>query len=38
LGGELTMPKLSDSMEEATIIRWLKQPGEAFARGEPLAC
>jgi acetoin:2,6-dichlorophenolindophenol oxidoreductase subunit beta len=33
---ELTMPKLSDSMEEATILRWLKQPGEAFRRGEPL--
>ena len=24
----LTMPKLSDSMAEATIVRWLKQPGE----------
>jgi len=34
---ELTMPKLSDSMEEATIVRWLKRPGERFARGEPLA-
>jgi pyruvate dehydrogenase E2 component (dihydrolipoamide acetyltransferase) len=31
------MPKLSDSMEEATIIRWLKEPGDAFAKGEPLA-
>ena len=31
------MPKLSDSMEEATIIRWLKAPGEPFVRGEPLA-
>ncbi len=30
---ELTMPKLSDSMEEATITRWLKEPGEQFARG-----
>jgi pyruvate dehydrogenase E2 component (dihydrolipoamide acetyltransferase) len=35
--GELTMPKLSDSMEEATILRWLKEPGEAFSRGEGLA-
>ena len=34
---ELTMPKLSDSMEEATILHWLKEPGEPFARGEPLA-
>jgi pyruvate dehydrogenase E2 component (dihydrolipoamide acetyltransferase) len=33
---ELTMPKLSDSMADAVIIRWLKAPGEAFARGEGL--
>ena len=32
----LRMPRLSDSMSEATIVRWLKQPGEAFVRGEPL--
>ena len=30
------MPKLSDSMEEATILQWLKRPGEAVAKGEPL--
>jgi pyruvate dehydrogenase E2 component (dihydrolipoamide acetyltransferase) len=30
------MPRLSDSMSEATIVAWLKQPGEAFHRGEPL--
>ena len=35
--GELTMPRLSDSMEQATITRWLKSPGEPFARGEALA-
>ena len=23
------MPRLSDSMSEATIVAWLKQPGEA---------
>ena len=23
-------------MEEATILRWLKAPGEPFAKGEPL--
>jgi pyruvate/2-oxoglutarate/acetoin dehydrogenase E1 component len=34
---ELTMPKLSDSMEEAVILRWLKQPGDDFVRGDPLA-
>jgi len=33
----LTMPRLSDSMEEAVILRWLKEPGEAFVRGEPIA-
>lgn len=32
----LRMPRLSDSMNEATIVGWLKQPGEAFLRGEPL--
>ena len=31
------MPKLSDSMEEAVILRWLKSAGEPFARGEALA-
>jgi pyruvate dehydrogenase E2 component (dihydrolipoamide acetyltransferase) len=30
------MPKLSDSMAEAVIIRWLVSPGDAFARGEAL--
>src|SRR5438552_224436 len=30
------MPRLSDSMSEATIVAWLKQPGETFHRGEPL--
>jgi len=33
---ELTMPKLSDSMAEAVIVRWLKAPGDAFERGEGL--
>ena len=33
---ELTMPKLSDSMADAVILRWLKSPGEAFERGEGL--
>jgi pyruvate dehydrogenase E2 component (dihydrolipoamide acetyltransferase) len=30
------MPRLSDSMEKATIAAWLKQPGDEFRRGEPL--
>jgi pyruvate dehydrogenase E2 component (dihydrolipoamide acetyltransferase) len=33
---ELTMPKLSDSMAEAVILRWLKSPGDSFARGDAL--
>jgi pyruvate dehydrogenase E2 component (dihydrolipoamide acetyltransferase) len=33
---ELTMPKLSDSMADAVILKWLKSPGEAFRRGEAL--
>ena len=31
------MPRLSDSMEEGTILKWLKSDGETVARGEPLA-
>jgi len=31
------MPRLSDSMEEGTILKWLKADGDAVARGEPLA-
>ncbi|HEY5143796.1 MAG TPA: dihydrolipoamide acetyltransferase family protein [Solirubrobacteraceae bacterium] len=33
---EIVMPRLSDSMEEGTIIRWLKQPGEQVERGDEL--
>ncbi|HVF79371.1 MAG TPA: dihydrolipoamide acetyltransferase family protein [Solirubrobacteraceae bacterium] len=34
---EIIMPRLSDSMEEGTILKWLKADGENVARGEPLA-
>ncbi|HVS28492.1 MAG TPA: dihydrolipoamide acetyltransferase family protein [Solirubrobacteraceae bacterium] len=30
------MPRLSDSMEEGTIVRWLKHDGEQVTRGEEL--
>ena len=30
------MPRLSDSMEEGTIIKWLKGNGDAVARGDEL--
>ncbi len=33
---ELTMPKLSDSVADAVILRWLKGPGDGFTRGEGL--
>jgi pyruvate dehydrogenase E2 component (dihydrolipoamide acetyltransferase) len=34
---EVVMPRLSDSMEEGTIVRWLKEDGERVSEGEPLA-
>ena len=33
---DLTMPQLSESMEEGTILRWLKQDGESVAAEEDL--
>ncbi len=33
---DIGMPRLSDSMEEATILSWLKRPGDDIVRGEPL--
>jgi pyruvate dehydrogenase E2 component (dihydrolipoamide acetyltransferase) len=33
---EIVMPRLSDSMEEGTIVRWLKADGDEVARGEEL--
>ncbi len=33
---EIVMPRLSDTMEEGTILRWLKQQGEDVRRGEEL--
>jgi pyruvate dehydrogenase E2 component (dihydrolipoamide acetyltransferase) len=35
-GTELVMPRLSDTMEEGTILRWLKADGDTVARGEEL--
>jgi 2-oxoglutarate dehydrogenase E2 component (dihydrolipoamide succinyltransferase) len=34
---EIKVPSLGESVTEATVARWLKQPGEAVARDEPLA-
>ena len=33
---DVVMPRLSDSMEEGTILRWLKQVGEEVAVGDEL--
>jgi pyruvate dehydrogenase E2 component (dihydrolipoamide acetyltransferase) len=33
---DVVMPRLSDSMEEGTILRWLKSPGDQVERGEEL--
>jgi pyruvate dehydrogenase E2 component (dihydrolipoamide acetyltransferase) len=34
---ELTMPRLSDTMEEGRIGRWLKREGESFREGDVIA-
>jgi pyruvate dehydrogenase E2 component (dihydrolipoyllysine-residue acetyltransferase) len=34
---DVTMPRLSDSMEEGVILTWLVEPGAEVRRGEPLA-
>lgn len=33
---EITMPRLSDTMEEGTIARWLKNEGDKIQRGDEL--
>jgi pyruvate dehydrogenase E2 component (dihydrolipoamide acetyltransferase) len=33
---EIVMPRLSDTMEEGTILRWLKRDGDFVRRGEEL--
>ena len=34
---EVTMPRLSDTMEEGTIATWLKKPGEQVNKGDVIA-
>ena len=34
---DVVMPKLSDTMEEGKILRWLKKPGDAIRVGDILA-
>jgi len=33
---EITMPKLTDTMESGLIVRWLKNEGEYVEKGEPV--
>ncbi len=33
---EVILPKLGQTMEEGTIVEWLKQEGDAVSQGEPL--
>ena len=33
---EVKMPKLGMTMEEAVIVKWLKEVGEKIEKGEPL--
>lgn len=34
---EVVMPRLSDTMQEGTVLKWLKKEGEEIKKGEPLA-
>ncbi|MBI4830372.1 MAG: 2-oxo acid dehydrogenase subunit E2 [Candidatus Lindowbacteria bacterium] len=36
MSAEIVMPKLSDTMEEGRIIKWLKKVGDPVKEGEPL--
>src|ERR687883_2041651 len=36
MAGEISMPRLSDSMEEGTIAKWLVAVGDSVERGQPL--
>ena len=31
---DVVMPRLSDSMEEGTILKWLKAEGDEVAKGD----
>src|SRR5882672_4973053 len=36
MSAEIRVPTLGESVTEATVARWLKQPGEPVARDEPI--
>ena len=31
---EITMPRLSDTMEQGTVVKWLRSEGDEVARGQ----
>ncbi|MBJ7602713.1 MAG: hypothetical protein JF888_05900 [Candidatus Dormibacteraeota bacterium] len=33
---DFTLPQLAETLTEGTVTRWLKQPGDQVAEGEPL--
>ncbi len=33
---DFTLPQLAETLKEGTVTRWLKQPGDQVAEGEPL--
>jgi pyruvate dehydrogenase E2 component (dihydrolipoyllysine-residue acetyltransferase) len=37
MASPVVMPKMSDTMEEGVVVKWLKHEGERVAPGEPLA-
>ena len=37
MASEITMPRLSDSMEEGTILKWLVSEGDEVERGQEIA-
>jgi 2-oxoglutarate dehydrogenase E2 component (dihydrolipoamide succinyltransferase) len=36
MSGEITVPELGESIVEATVGSWLKQPGDAVSMGDPV--
>jgi pyruvate dehydrogenase E2 component (dihydrolipoyllysine-residue acetyltransferase) len=37
VAAEIVMPRLSDSMEEGTVLKWLVAEGDEVERGQPIA-
>ena len=37
MSADITMPQLSDTMTEGTLVKWLKKEGEKVTAGEKIA-